>query len=113
MRAALVIKFTNPVPGRERAAISYAHEVDEFAGKKAAEGTITHPKWYWTSNGDNMVIVEGEYEELLGVVSTPEAQKLENKGMLLMQDFRDEIYVVGRDESLVPYQEAMDELNIR
>ena len=103
MKAALVVRFTNPVPGRERAALDYGREVEDFAKKKATEG-ITEPKWYWSSSGENMMIIEGEYEKLLGLSSTPEAMKLENKGMILLQDFRDELVVVGRDEAMGPYE---------
>lgn len=111
MKAALVVRFTNPVPGRERAALAYGHEVDDFARKNAANG-IAEPKWYWSSSGDNMIIVEGEYEKLLEVTSTPEAMKLESKGMILMQDFRDELVAVGRDEGEAQYEQALTELGI-
>lgn len=112
MKAALVVKFTNPVPGRERAALAYGHELDDFAKKKAGEGLVTQPKWYWSSNGDNMIIVEGEYEKLLELTSDPEVTKLENKGMILMQDFRDELVAVGRDEAVGGYEAALAELHI-
>jgi hypothetical protein len=112
MRAALVVKFTNPVPGREKAAIAYAHELDDFANQKAAEGVCTEPKWLWSSSGENLWFIEGDYETLLGILTTPEVTKLENEGMILMQDFRSELYVVGRDESLGPYEEALTALNI-
>lgn len=112
MKVALVVMFTNPVPGREKAAVAYARELDDFARKRAADGVITEPKWLWTSNGDNMLIIEGEYEDILALSTTPEVTKLENKGTILIQDFRSEIYVVGRDESLVPYEEALAELNL-
>ena len=112
MKTALVVKFTNPVPGRERAAIASARELDEFVSKKAAEGVCTEPKWFWTSNGENLWFVEGEYEALLALLTTPEVTKLENKGMILMQDFSSELYVVGREESLGPFEEALAELDI-
>lgn len=111
MKAALVVRFTNPVPGRERAALAYGREVDEFARKNADKG-VAEPKWYWSSSGENMIIVEGEYEKLLGLTATPEAIKLENKGMILMQDFRDELVVVGRDEAAGLYEQALTELGI-
>lgn len=113
MKTALVVKFTNPTPGRERAAIAYARELDEFVAKKAAEGVCTEPKWFWTSNGENLWFVEGEYESLLALLTTPEVTKFENKGMILMQDFSSELYVVGREESLAPYEEALAELGIK
>ncbi len=112
MKAALVVKFTNPVPGREKAAIEYGREIDDFAKKKASQGVVSQPKWYWSSNSDNMIIIEGEYEKLLELSADPAVTKLENKGMLLMQDFRDELVVVGRDEALGPYQEALAELHL-
>jgi len=34
----MVAKWTTPVPGREKAAFAYGREVDNFFGKKAAEG---------------------------------------------------------------------------
>jgi hypothetical protein len=110
MKAALVVRFSNPVPGREKAAIAYGHELDDFARKNAAK--ISEPKWYWSSSGENMVIVEGEYENLLELTATPEAIKLENKGMILLQNFRDELVVVGRDEAEGLYQEALEELHL-
>jgi hypothetical protein len=112
MKTALVVKFTNPVPGRERAAIAYARELDDFVAKKVAEGVCTEPKWFWSSTGENLWFVEGEYDALLGLLSTPEVTKFENKGMILMQSFSSELYVVGREESLVPFEEALAELDI-
>lgn len=110
MKAALVIRFGNPVPGREAAALTYGHELEAFARKNS--GMISEPKWYWSSSGENMVIVEGEYENLLALTATPEAIKLENKGMILLQNFRDELVVVGRDQAEGLYQEALRELHL-
>ena len=112
MKAAMVVKWTTAIPGREKAGIAYGREVDEFFAKKAAEGLCTEPKWFWTSNGENLWFVEGEYEAILALLTTPEVTKLENKGMLLIQDFSSELYVVGREESLAPYEEALAELDI-
>lgn len=112
MKAALVVKFTTPVPGREKASIDYAYEVDDFYGKKAAEGLCTAPKWFWAGTDENLSIVEGEYEALLGILATPEAQKLLLKGPVLVQGFKYELYQVGRDEILGPWEETLKELAI-
>lgn len=113
MKAALVVRFSNPVPGREKAALAYQREVEDFAKNKASEG-ITPPKYYWSSSGENMMIIEGDYEKLLSVTSTPEAMKLENKGMLLLQGYRDELVVAGeRDEVVGMYEEVLTELGIK
>jgi len=76
MKAAIVVKWTTPVPGREKAAVAYGREVDDFYGKKAAEGLCTEPKWFWAPAGESLWFVEGEYEALLGILATPEVQKL-------------------------------------
>ena len=112
MKAAFVVKFTTSVPGREQAAIDYARDVDDFYGKKAAEGLCTEPKWYWASAGENMWIVEGEYEALLGIIATPEAQKFLVMGPILVQGFGWGLYQVGRVEMFGPYQETLKELQI-
>ncbi len=112
MKAALVVKFTTPVPGREKAATAYGHEADDFWGKKAAEGLCTEPKWFWATADENLWFVEGEYEALLGILMTPEAQKLLAKGTALSQSFRYALYTVGRDEILGPWEEVLKELEI-
>lgn len=112
MKAALVVKFTVPVPGREKVSIDYAHEVDDFYGKKAAEGLCTEPKWFWAGADESLWIVEGEYETLLGILATPEAQKLLLKGLALTQVFKYDLYRTGRDEILGPWEETLKELAI-
>lgn len=112
MKAALVVKFMMPVPGREKASIHFAHEVDDFYGKKAAEGLCTAPKWFWASADENLWIVEGEYEALLGILVTPQAQKLLFMGSTLLQGFKYDLYRAGRDEILGPWEETLKELAI-
>lgn len=65
MKAAIVVKWTTPVPGREKAAVAYGREVDDFYGKKAADGLCTEPKWFWAPTGESLWFVEGAYESLL------------------------------------------------
>lgn len=112
MKAALVVKFMTPVPGREKASIDFAYEVDHFYGKKAADGLCTAPKWFWASADENLWIIEGEYEALLGILATSEAQKLLFKGSTLLQGFKYDLYQVGRDETLGPWEETLKELAI-
>ncbi|HET7247811.1 MAG TPA: hypothetical protein VFJ07_23575 [Streptosporangiaceae bacterium] len=112
MKAALVVKFTTPIPGREKAAIAYGHEADDFWGKKAGQGLCTEPKWFWATADDNLWFVEGEYEALLGILATPQAQKLLLKGSTLLQGFKSDLYQAGRDETLGPWEETLKELAI-
>jgi hypothetical protein len=112
MKAAMVVKWTTPVPGREKAAVAYGREVDNFWGKKATEGLCTEPKWFWALTGENMWFVEGEYDALLGILATPESQKLLAKGSILAQDFGSGLCMVGREEMFGPYEETLKELKI-
>jgi hypothetical protein len=79
-KAAMVVTWTTTVPGREKAALAYAREVDDFYGKKAAEGLCTEPRWFWAPAGESLWIIEGEYDALLGILAMPEAQKFLVKG---------------------------------
>ena len=112
MKAAFVVKFTTVVPGREKAAIAYARASDDFYGKKAAEGLCTEPKWFWATAGESMWIVEGQYEALLGILATPEAQKFLVMGPILVEGFGWGLYQVGREEMFGPYEETLKELKI-
>lgn len=112
MKAAMIVTWKNPFPGRETMAIEYAREVDEYWGKQAADGKCTEPRWYWAMKGANIWIVEGEYETLLALASTPEAQKLQLKGGLLAEDFGWEMYVTGREEMLKPMEAMISELSL-
>lgn len=112
MKAAIVVKWTIPVAGREKAAIAYGREVDDFWGKKAAEGLCTEPTWFWAPTGENLWFVEGEYDALLGIFATPESQKFMVKGPILVQDFGYGLYLTGREEMFGPYEEALKELTL-
>ena len=112
MKAAMVVKWTTPIPGREKAALTYGREVDEFFGKKAAEGFCTEPKWFWAPIGEQLWFVEGEYDALLGIFATPEAQKILVRGPILLQGFGYGIYLAGREEMFGPYEETLNELKI-
>lgn len=112
MKAAFVVKFASPVPGREKAAIAFARETDDFYGKKAAEGLCTAPKWFWASAGEHIWFIEGEYEALLGVIATPEAQKFLSMGPILVEGFGWGLYQVGLEEMFGPYEKTLKELKI-
>lgn len=112
MKAAMVGKWTTPVPGREKAAIAYGRALDEFFGKKAAEGLCTEPKWFWATTGENLWLVEGEFDALVGISATPEAQKFQVMGPILLQDCGWSIFLAGREEMFGPYEEILKELKI-
>lgn len=112
MKAAMVVKFSTAYPGRERLGIDYAREADEFFAKKAAEGLCTEPKWFFAPIGESLWFVEGEYDALLGILATPEAQKFLVEGAILLQDFGYGLYRTGREEIFAPYEEVLSELKV-
>lgn len=112
MKAAMVVSWTGIRTGREGMAADYGREVDEYWSKLAAEGKCSQPKWFWALKGPSYWIVEGEYEELLMLSSTPEAQKLSLKGPFITEDFEQEICLSGREEMLRPMEELLKEMQI-
>jgi len=70
------------------------------------------PTWFWGPDGENLWFVEGEHEALLGIMATPEAQKLLLKGSILLQGYKYDLYKAGRDEVLGPWGETVKELAI-
>ena len=113
MKAAMLVKWSFPYPGRETAALAYGREADEFWGKKAAEGLCTEPRWFWSTTGENFWFVEAELDVLLGLMAMPEVQRLMLKGGILMQGFEHGLCQVGREEMFVPYEQALSDLKIK
>jgi hypothetical protein len=112
MKAAMVVKWTTPFPGRERLAIAYGREVDEFFEKKAADGFCTEPKWFFAPTGESLWLIEGEDAALLGILAMPETQKLLAKGPIIVQDFGYGLYRTGREEMFELYEEVLSDLKI-
>lgn len=110
MKAAIVSTWITAVPGREREAIDYGREVDEFWAKMAAEGKCSEPEWFWATRGLNMWIVKGDITDLLALQTSPEAQRLATKGRLLLQNFEYDLSIYGREEMLTPFEEVAKEL---
>jgi hypothetical protein len=103
MKAAIVMTWTHPFPGREEKALAYAKEVNEFWGKQAAEGHCTPPEMYFSDVGIGLWIIQGDRDELLHIGDTEEARLLTLKGDLLLESFKVEIFYVG--DSAVQYLE--------
>ncbi len=112
MKAAFVARWLTAVPGREKAAIAYGRDVDDFFAKKAADGFCTEPKWFFAPTGESLWFVEGEYEPLLGIFATPEVEKFLAKAPILLHGFGYGLYRTGREEIFCRYEEALTELGI-
>lgn len=112
MKGAMVVTWTGTRPGRERMALAYGHEVDDYFGKYAAEGKCSTPKWFFARSGTSVWSVEGELEDLLLIGATPEATRLITKGPLLNEGFTVEYCSTDRDMMFASFEGTLDELKI-
>jgi hypothetical protein len=112
MKAAMVTTFSTPFPGREKAALTFGRELDEFFAKKAADGYCTEPKTFYAPYGKSFWFVEGEYETLATLFSTPDVEKFLMKGRLLFQDFGYALYLTDNEDIMRRYELALRELHL-
>ncbi|HEX6246469.1 MAG TPA: hypothetical protein VFZ64_01245 [Nocardioidaceae bacterium] len=112
MKVAVVSTWTGQRPGRERLATALARETDDYVGKFAAEGKCSEPRWYFSNFGVNVWIVEGEFEDLALILTTPEAMRLQAKLALALENMRVEFCTIDRDAQLNASEELFDELKI-
>lgn len=112
MKGAMVVTWTGVRPGRERMALDYGREVDDFFGKFAAEGKCATPKWFFARTGTNVWLVEGELEDLLLISAAPEGERLTTKGPLINEGFMVEFCSTERDAMFASFEAALDELKI-
>jgi hypothetical protein len=106
MKAALVVTWSAPVAGREKKAIEYFHEVNDFYGKLAAEGKCTEPEWFMGPFDRRIWFVKGDYETLVGLLALPKVQEFIFTGSYTTQDFEYGITPVGTDELLQTFEEV-------
>jgi len=50
MDCAFIVTWKMPFPGREKAALDVAREVDAYWGRLAAEGKCSEPEWFFYSD---------------------------------------------------------------
>jgi len=107
MKAALIVHFRAPVPGREKLAYDFSAEVNDYWGKLAADGKCTFPELFFGPTGAGIWMVKGELETLEEMKRTPQIQELLHKGGLLLADFGYELYVTGEsaDEYILKFAE--------
>lgn len=95
MDAALVVTWSEPIPGREKQALDYAAESDAYWNQRASEGRCSPPEWFVFTSGNGMWLVKGDREALLALFLSPESQRLATEGELLLQDFTCEFVRTG------------------
>ena len=65
MDAAMVVSWKLPFPGREKEALDYAREVNEYWGKLATEGKCSPPEIFFSETGGHgLWIIKGDRDTL-------------------------------------------------
>lgn len=111
VKAALLVTYGCPYPGREMKALELSAEVATFYGKSAAEGRCTEPvEFVSTGTGKGFWFVIGERDDLLAIEDTPEAKALQAKSLVALQSYTSEIVLAGDavSEFYAKWAEALD-----
>jgi hypothetical protein len=109
MKAALITHFRHPIAGREKLALDYGAEVNDYWGKLAADGKCTFPEFFFsTTGGWHLWMVKGDLETLEEIQRAPETQTLLHKGSLLLENFGSELHLTGEtaDEYMLRFAET-------
>lgn len=94
MKAAIVIRYGRPHPGREKLAFEAFGAALSFFGTKAAAGAVEAPLSLMGSGG-GMVIVQGERDGLVELMGSEEYQRLYMKAGFAIPDLFHEIMPAG------------------
>lgn len=106
MKAAFVVTWSASVPGREKKALEYFREANDFFAKLAAEGKCTEPEFFIGPRDYKIWFVKGEYETLSELLTLPKVQEFIFANSLTTQDFAYFIAPVGTDEYLKAYEQV-------
>lgn len=113
MDAAMIVSWKLPFPGREKEALDYAREVNEYWGKLATEGKCSQPEIFFSETGGHgLWIIKGDRDTLETLLIAEVSERLAVKGELLLQDFTCEIVKAGKasEEHLLRYAGVGHEL---
>lgn len=92
MKAALLVTWTAPFPGREMKALEFAVEANEYWGKIAAEGKCTPPEEFVSpGTGHGYWLVKGDRATLAELMQGEIPLALSAKGIALLQDYTYEL----------------------
>ena len=94
MDCAVIHTWTLPVAGREKAALGYGVEVNEYRSNKAAEGKCSEPAMYFFS-GRGMWMLRGDLGILRELYAGEEVQRLPAEGQFVLEDWEFEFAKTG------------------
>src|SRR6266516_2610068 len=113
--AAVVVTWTQPIPGREAKALEVFMEALGWWGKQADEGRCSKPRTFFAGDGaDGLLVVEGKSDALHELLESDDYEKLNAKGAMIVSDFRARLFYGGTDTELqrgtAIYAQAANEL---
>lgn len=95
MKAAMVVTWTEPIPGRETKALEYGVDVTTYWTNQAKAGKCSTPETYFSERGKGMWIVVGERDDLLAIHDTDESRDLIMRGQFFLNEFCVDFFTVG------------------
>ncbi len=97
MQGAFVSWWSGVREGMEKQALELGAEVNDWWGKRAAEGKCTAPELFFsgTRGGRGLWMVKGDLDVLHGLERTAEVQHLLMKSSVLLEDFEYDLEFTG------------------
>ena len=95
MKAAIMIRYGRPHPGREKLAFEAFGEALGFFGAKATAGVCEAPVGYMGSSGGGTILIGGERASLTDLTASEEFQRLFLKAGYCVPDLAWEIMAAG------------------
>ncbi len=95
MEVAMVVTWTEPIPGREIKAIEYGADVAEYWTRQSEAGKCSAPELFFSEGGHSLWMVKGDQDTLRALHDSDESQNLITRGTLLLNDFCVEFMTAG------------------
>ncbi len=95
MKAAIVLTYGRPAPGRESKALEAFTDALTFFGKLATEDKCSEPMIYTGPSGRGMMIVHGDRRALLEIIDLEEFERHYLKAGFAVPDVAYELVAFG------------------
>ena len=102
MNCATVIRWGASIPGREAKGLDvFGKAIEHFEGL-GKKGRIQGHREYIALTGQDggFMLIEGDTDELLKIVSEPETLALNAQAAAVVQDFSVQVYAGGTDQAI-------------
>lgn len=95
-KAALMISYGLPIPGREVQALTNLADAQTIFGKLAADGMCAEPEIFHHTDGGGFMLLRGETPQILHeILEMEEVRHAINTAIYTSLDFHHEIMVTG------------------